>query len=80
MYFMPGIDDTPGFWESHPGWWEYWEDIIDGASVWESAWPEVGGTNEGDMSRDIKVMKPLKEKGYGYMIGKYLCKWYFHHS
>ncbi|KAM6517640.1 hypothetical protein FSOLCH5_008607 [Fusarium solani] len=68
MYFMPGIDDTPGFWESHPAWWDYWGDLIDGASAWESAWPEVHGTNEGDMSRDIKVMGPLQKKGKGYMI------------
>ncbi|RSL39513.1 hypothetical protein CEP53_014001, partial [Fusarium sp. AF-6] len=68
MYFMPGIDDTPGFWESHPAWWDYWGDLIDGASAWESAWPQVHGTNEGDMSRDIKVMGPLQKKGKGYMI------------
>ncbi|TVY69950.1 hypothetical protein Focb16_v002062 [Fusarium oxysporum f. sp. cubense] len=63
MYFVPGIDDTPGFWESYPAWWGYWGDLIDGASVWESAWPEVHGTNEGDLSRDIKAMGPLQKKG-----------------
>ncbi|KAF4985434.1 hypothetical protein FGRMN_11209 [Fusarium graminum] len=75
MYFMPGIDDTPGFWESHPAWWDYWEDLIDGASVWESAWPEVHGTNEGDMSRDLKVMKPLQKAGKGYMIAVSLLQY-----
>ncbi|KAF4988226.1 hypothetical protein FGRMN_9896 [Fusarium graminum] len=68
MYFVPGIDDTPGFWESHPAWWKYWGDLIDGASVWESAWPEVHGTNEGDLSRDIKVMGPLQKKGKTFMM------------
>jgi hypothetical protein len=63
MYFVPGIDDTPGFWESHPAWWDYWGDLIDGASVWESAWPEAHGTNEGDLPRDINVMGPLQKKG-----------------
>ncbi|KAK2684149.1 Glycoside hydrolase family 71 [Fusarium oxysporum f. sp. vasinfectum] len=62
MYFVPGIDDTPGFWESYPAWWDYWGDLIDGASVWESAWPEVHGTKEGDLSRDIKAMGPLQKK------------------
>ncbi|KAF5715887.1 ferric reductase Fre2p [Fusarium mundagurra] len=33
MYFVPGIDDTLGFWESHPAWWQYWSDIIDGANI-----------------------------------------------
>jgi hypothetical protein len=61
MYFVPGIDDTPGFWESYPAWWDYWGDLIDGASVWESAWPEVHGTNEGDLSRDIKAMGSSEE-------------------
>ncbi|KAM0558130.1 hypothetical protein ACHAPJ_005297 [Fusarium lateritium] len=75
MYFMPGIDDTPGFWESHPAWWDYWEDLIDGASVWESAWPEVHGTNEGDMSKDLKVMKPLQKAGKGYMIAVSLLQY-----
>ncbi|RKK39610.1 hypothetical protein BFJ67_g11361 [Fusarium oxysporum f. sp. cepae] len=63
MYFVPGIDDTPGFWESYPAWWDYWGDLIDGASVWESAWPEVHGTNEGGLSRDIKAMGSLQKKG-----------------
>ncbi|KAK2488361.1 hypothetical protein H9L39_02288 [Fusarium oxysporum f. sp. albedinis] len=63
MYFVPGIDDTPGFWESYPAWWDYWGDLIDGASAWESAWPEVHGTNEGGLSRDIKAMGPLQKKG-----------------
>ncbi|RKK90913.1 hypothetical protein BFJ68_g15358 [Fusarium oxysporum] len=63
MYFVPSIDDTPGFWESYPAWWNYWGDLIDGASVWESAWPEVHGTNEGGLSRDIKAMGPLQKKG-----------------
>ncbi|EGU84126.1 hypothetical protein FOXB_05373 [Fusarium oxysporum f. sp. conglutinans Fo5176] len=56
IYFVPGIDDTPGLWESYPAWWDYWGDLIDGAGVWESAWPEVHGTNEGDLSRDIKAL------------------------
>ncbi|KAL5615713.1 hypothetical protein FOBRF1_004461 [Fusarium oxysporum] len=64
----PGIDDKPGFWESHPAWWDYWGDLIDGVSVWESAWPEVRGTNEGDLSRDIKVMGPLQKKGKTFII------------
>lgn len=68
MHFVPGIDDTPGFWDSHPAWWEYWGDLIDGASVWESAWPEVHGTIEGDLSRDIKVMGPLQENGKTFMM------------
>ncbi|KAM0540864.1 hypothetical protein ACHAPJ_013476 [Fusarium lateritium] len=82
MYFMPGIDDTPGFWESHIAWWDYWGDLIDGASAWESAWPEVHGTNEGDMSKDIKVMGPLQKKGKGYMILQKCGKSYYlkHHT
>nr|RBQ87628.1 hypothetical protein FVER53263_00029 [Fusarium verticillioides] len=68
MFFVPGIDDTPGFWESHPAWWQYWGDIIDGASVWESAWPQVHGTNEGDISKDIKVMGPLQKKSKVFMM------------
>ncbi|KAF4337940.1 glycoside hydrolase family 71 [Fusarium beomiforme] len=68
MYFVPGIDDTPGFWESHPAWWDYWGELIDGASVWESAWPEVHGTNEGDLSRGIKVVGPLQRKGKTFMV------------
>ncbi|KAF5251791.1 hypothetical protein FANTH_3110 [Fusarium anthophilum] len=68
MYFVPGIDDTLGFRESHPAWWQYWGDIIDGASIWESAWPEVHGTNEGDQSKDIKVMVPLEKKGKVFMM------------
>ncbi|KAF5971582.1 ferric reductase Fre2p [Fusarium bulbicola] len=62
MYFVPGIDATLGFWESQPAWWQYGGDIIYGASIWESAWPEVHGTNEGDLSKDIKVMVPLQKK------------------
>jgi hypothetical protein len=68
MFFVPGIDDTPGFWESHPAWWQYWGDIIDGASVWESAWPQVHGTNEGDLSKDVEVMGPLQKKSKVFMM------------
>lgn len=76
MYFMPGIDDTPGFWESHPAWWDYWEDLIDGAMVWESAWPQVHETTkDGDMSRDLKVIGPLQKAGKGYMIAVSLLQY-----
>jgi hypothetical protein len=38
----------------------------------QSAWTEVSGTNEDDMTRDIKVMGPLQKKGRTYMVPRLL--------
>ncbi|KAF4446136.1 hypothetical protein F53441_10199 [Fusarium austroafricanum] len=40
MYFMPSIDDTPGFWDKHPTWWDYWGDLIDGAICFSGVKPK----------------------------------------
>ncbi len=63
------LDETQGYYDSAPEWWDYWGEICDGIFSWESSWPDVGGTNEGDVSKDQKVMAGALAHGKPYMIG-----------
>ncbi|KAH7060931.1 glycosyl hydrolase family 71-domain-containing protein [Macrophomina phaseolina] len=71
VFLIPDFDHTKGYYESHPGWWEYWGDIVDGLFSWESAWPEragYGGEYSGDLSPDNVVFQGALNHSKPYMI------------
>jgi glucan endo-1,3-alpha-glucosidase len=70
MYFVPNLDGTEGYSQGADGWHAYWDSIIDGAMGWESAWPEVGGFNDGDVSVDNVVVKALHAHGKSFIMRK----------
>ncbi|EQB48340.1 hypothetical protein CGLO_12428 [Colletotrichum gloeosporioides Cg-14] len=71
MFFIPDFDKTTGYYESHPGWWEYWGDLVDGLFSWESAWPErdgYGSKSPGDVSLDISIAQGAHNHSKLYMV------------
>ncbi|KAH0437113.1 hypothetical protein CcaCcLH18_03981 [Colletotrichum camelliae] len=71
MFFIPDFDKTTGYYESHPGWWEYWGDLVDGLFSWESAWPErdgYGGRSPGDVSLDLSIAQGAHNHSKLYMV------------
>ncbi|OCL08544.1 glycoside hydrolase family 71 protein [Glonium stellatum] len=71
LYFVPDFDRTQGYYDAHPGWWAYWEDVIDGAFSWEAAWPipgRYGGAFPGDIAPDKTVIAGTAAHGKSYMM------------
>ncbi|CAM1506137.1 Fc.00g057780.m01.CDS01 [Cosmosporella sp. VM-42] len=68
LYFVPDFDSTQGYYTADPGWWSYWGGVVDGVFSWESAWPNVGNTNAGDISLDQTVVAGTKSHGKSYMM------------
>lgn len=75
LYFVPDFDSTAGYYAADPGWWAYWGGIVDGVFSWESAWPQVGATNAGDVSLDNAVIAGTSSHGKTYMMRKFLQRW-----
>lgn len=49
-----------------------WGPVLDGVSSWESAWPQIVGSDPskpGDISKDEKVLSPATGRNKEYMIG-----------
>jgi len=72
LYFVPDFDGTLGYYQQDPGWWSYWEDVVDGVFSWECSWPTIGNTNTGDMYNDTLIVNGTTTHDKSYMIGKYL--------
>lgn len=73
VFLIPDFDHTEGYWESDPGWWWYWGNIVDGLFSWESAWPYragYGGAYAGDITPDVKVLEGATNHSRPYMIRK----------
>ena len=70
LYFVPDFDDTLGYNTSDPGWWGYWEDIIDGAMSWETTWAKPGVGQAGDISVDNVVVTGTFQHRKSYMMRK----------
>ncbi|EKG18569.1 Glycoside hydrolase family 71, partial [Macrophomina phaseolina MS6] len=71
VFLIPDFDHTEGYWESDPGWWWYWGNIVDGLFSWESAWPYragYGGAYAGDITPDVKVLEGATNHSRPYMI------------
>lgn len=70
---QPDFDDTAGYYDNDPAWWDYWGDVVDGLFSWESSWPSrdggLGGKFPGDVSPDEKVIAGTTAHGKQYMIG-----------
>lgn len=69
IYFIPDFDDTQGYYQADPGWWDYWGGVVDGLFSWESTWPKVGAKNDGDVSLDNTVKGGASARGKSYMAG-----------
>lgn len=52
IYFVPSFDDTPGYYDNPPSFFDYWSDVVDGAFNWETAWPQGSGKPE-NVSSDV---------------------------
>ncbi|KAF9877167.1 hypothetical protein CkaCkLH20_05433 [Colletotrichum karsti] len=71
MFFIPDFEKTEGYYQSDPGWWEYWGDMVDGVFSWESAWPErdgYGSAYVGDISVDKLVAVGAHNHSKLYMV------------
>lgn len=66
---MPDFDNTEGYYDAADGWWDYWGGVVDGLFSWESNWPQVGATNDGDVSLDVIVLNGAVAHSKSYMIG-----------
>lgn len=73
MYFVPGFDETQGYYQAASAWWDYWGSNIEGLFSWDSAWPSgiSGSLGEGDISPDVNVMAGTAAHGKGYMMGMF---------
>ncbi|KAL2291156.1 hypothetical protein FJTKL_13817 [Diaporthe vaccinii] len=72
VYFIPDFDDTEGYYKASEAWWGNWGPVLDGVSSWESAWPQIVGSDPskpGDVSKDEKVLTSANGRDKGYMIG-----------
>ncbi|TVY88433.1 Mutanase [Lachnellula willkommii] len=75
VYFMPDFDGTSGYYDAADSWWSYWGDVVDGLFSWESTWPNVGATNDGDVTLDTTVSAGAVAHGKTYMIGLSLLQY-----
>lgn len=67
---MPDFDGTTGYYDAADSWWSYWGGVVDGLFSWESTWPNVGATNDGDVTLDTTVSAGAVAHDKTYMIGK----------
>lgn len=67
---MPDFDNTDGYYDAADGWWSYWGGLVDGLFSWESTWPQVDATNDGDVSLDVTVLNGAVAHSKSYMIGE----------
>ncbi|TVY25040.1 Mutanase [Lachnellula hyalina] len=75
IYFMPDFDGTSGYYDAADSWWSYWGSVVDGLFSWESTWPNVGATNDGDLTLDTTVQAGAVAHGKTYMIGLSLLQY-----
>lgn len=71
MYFVPDFDDTLGYNTSDPGWWGYWENIVDGAMSWETTWPKPGVGTAGNIDEDSVIVAGTFQHRKSYMMRKF---------
>jgi hypothetical protein len=69
---VPDFDNTAGYYDAADGWWNYWGGLVDGLFSWESTWPQVDATNDGDVSLDVTVLNGAVAHSKSYLIGE-LC-------
>lgn len=68
LYFVPDFDGTQDYYQNSADWWAYWGSVVDGLFSWESAWPNVGASNVGDVSLDNTVIAGTSARGKTYMM------------
>jgi glucan endo-1,3-alpha-glucosidase len=69
VFFIPDFDSTKGYYDAAEAWWTYWGPMVDGLFSWESTWPVIDATDDGNITLDVTVMAGATAQNKPYMIG-----------
>lgn len=74
FYFVPSFDDTPGYYDHPPSFFEYWSEVVDGAFNWETAWPPGSGKPQNVSSEaDADFLQAAHDIDLEFMMCKSIC-------